>query len=339
MTIKKQGDKFQLVSATGKNLGTFNTREEAVKREKQVQGFKKTKKSDGTTFTVLEAKAYRADLLANAHKHFDMSNPDVSERAACMVIAMEEIQREDRLLEIARSQGKSLEQIMADAKPSLDDGTPVDLASGSATTEMLVINRVRSGETGNAKTSDLTGNTNEHEHQYNPSIAGFTGPDGHDGHVHWVDIRMASTLPGGTAYHIHSTQPFEVQRDDLIHFEEKTSRSDFGGLELGSHEPEAAITDFNGLFTGVERASPYGNDPKKKKKTTDRGESATPGGPASYLPPTSRNRGDNLKGLVYRESRERDDTPKKRRITGQERLFGNLDPDAQDVALLPPDKQ
>lgn len=43
MTIKKTGDKFRLVSKTGKNLGTFSTRAAAEKREKQVQFFKNKK--------------------------------------------------------------------------------------------------------------------------------------------------------------------------------------------------------------------------------------------------------------------------------------------------------
>lgn len=41
MTIKKIGDKFRLVSKkTGKNLGTYDTKAGAEKRERQVQYFK-----------------------------------------------------------------------------------------------------------------------------------------------------------------------------------------------------------------------------------------------------------------------------------------------------------
>ncbi len=40
MTIVKQGDKFKLVSHTGKNLGVFATKAAAEKHEKQVQFFK-----------------------------------------------------------------------------------------------------------------------------------------------------------------------------------------------------------------------------------------------------------------------------------------------------------
>ncbi len=40
MTIVRKGKRFRLVSRKGKNLGTFGTRAEAVKREKQVVFFK-----------------------------------------------------------------------------------------------------------------------------------------------------------------------------------------------------------------------------------------------------------------------------------------------------------
>lgn len=40
MTIVRTGKRFRLVSGKGKNLGTFGTRAEAVKREKQVIAFK-----------------------------------------------------------------------------------------------------------------------------------------------------------------------------------------------------------------------------------------------------------------------------------------------------------
>lgn len=42
--IRKVKGGYRLVSKEGKNLGTFKTREEAVKREKQVQYFKHKKK-------------------------------------------------------------------------------------------------------------------------------------------------------------------------------------------------------------------------------------------------------------------------------------------------------
>ena len=44
MTIKPVGNKFRLVSKKGKNLGTFKTRAEAEKREKEVQFFKHLRK-------------------------------------------------------------------------------------------------------------------------------------------------------------------------------------------------------------------------------------------------------------------------------------------------------
>ena len=40
MTIRKVGSQYRLVSKTGKNLGTFDTRAEAQKHEKQVNYFK-----------------------------------------------------------------------------------------------------------------------------------------------------------------------------------------------------------------------------------------------------------------------------------------------------------
>lgn len=40
MTIKKTKDGFRLESKKGKNLGTYDTKEGAEKREKQVQYFK-----------------------------------------------------------------------------------------------------------------------------------------------------------------------------------------------------------------------------------------------------------------------------------------------------------
>ena len=43
MTIRKVKGGYRLVSKKGKNLGTFKTRAEAVKREKEVQFFKHKK--------------------------------------------------------------------------------------------------------------------------------------------------------------------------------------------------------------------------------------------------------------------------------------------------------
>ena len=40
MTIRRIGKRFRLVSRKGKNLGTFGTRAEAVKREREVAFFK-----------------------------------------------------------------------------------------------------------------------------------------------------------------------------------------------------------------------------------------------------------------------------------------------------------
>ena len=45
--IRKVGSQFRLVSHTGKNLGTFKTKAEAQKREKQVTFFKNIEKSKG----------------------------------------------------------------------------------------------------------------------------------------------------------------------------------------------------------------------------------------------------------------------------------------------------
>lgn len=350
MTIKKVGSKFQLISGTGKNLGTFPTKEAAQKREKQVKFFKNTKKADGTPIHLEQAKETKRALLAGEYnKQYDMNDDVQRETASCMYIAMEELEREDRLKRIARASEKTLEDIMAEAKPALDDGTPVDLASGAATTEMLVIERKRTGlETGNPVENAVTGNTNEHDHSYSPAIAGFTSPDADDGHMHWVDIRMSSTARGGTGYHIHSTQPFEVVRDDLIVFEadEIVRRSDFSGFVLSEQDSGGADYEFDGIFTGVKRAGVYsGNAPKKKRSGVQMkkaGEMDNPGSTGLPLTTRQRERGRILDNLTTRETRERADraeNKKKRRITGQERLFGKLDPDAQDVALLPPDKQ
>jgi len=43
MTIRKINGKFRLVSKTGKNLGTFPTKAEAMKRERQIVFFKNKK--------------------------------------------------------------------------------------------------------------------------------------------------------------------------------------------------------------------------------------------------------------------------------------------------------
>ena len=40
MTIVRKGKRFRLVSRKGKNLGTFGTKAEAIKREKQVIFFR-----------------------------------------------------------------------------------------------------------------------------------------------------------------------------------------------------------------------------------------------------------------------------------------------------------
>lgn len=44
MTIRKVKEGYRLVSKKGRNLGTYKTREEAEKRERQVQYFKHKKK-------------------------------------------------------------------------------------------------------------------------------------------------------------------------------------------------------------------------------------------------------------------------------------------------------
>jgi len=43
MTIKKIAEGYRLESRTGKNLGTYKTKAEALQRERQVQYFKKMK--------------------------------------------------------------------------------------------------------------------------------------------------------------------------------------------------------------------------------------------------------------------------------------------------------
>lgn len=345
MTIKKVGSKFQLISSTGKNLGTFPTKAAAQKREKQVKFFKNTKKADGTPIDAVAAAEFKKALLADGHNQFDMTDEVQRENASCAYIAMDEIEREDTLREIARAADKTLEDIMVAAKPRLDDGTPVDLLSGIEAGGMLVIERQRSGETGNIDGDDMTGNTNEHDHSFDPAIAGFTSPDEHDGHVHWVDTRMSSTMPGGAGFHIHSTNAVPLARnDDLIIFgeEAEVARSDFNGLEMevGAIDYGGTETEFDGIFTGIERGGHLETKQKKKPDARKRaGEMDNPG--VSGLPLTTRRRGNAFDNLATRETRERADraeNKKRRRITGQERLFGKLDPDAQDVALLPPAK-
>lgn len=44
--IVKTGDKYELVSHSGKNLGTYDSRAGAEKREKQVEYFKHAKEGD-----------------------------------------------------------------------------------------------------------------------------------------------------------------------------------------------------------------------------------------------------------------------------------------------------
>jgi len=331
MVIRKKGSKFQLISGTGKVLGTFATKEQAQKREKQVKFFKNTKKAD----SMARLADFKKDLLVNVGNDFDMNDDDQREMASCLYIAVEELEREDRLQKIAQASDKTLEEIMAEAKPALDDGTPVDLASGAATTEMLVIERLRAGETGNVGGMAVTGDTNEHDHDYDLSIAGFTSPWSVDGHVHWVDIRHCTTGPGGEAFHIHTTNPLDIQRnDDLIVFEEDeiVRRSDFSGIILSERDVGATEHEFDGIFTGVERGGHLGAAKDKKKtaftKMKKAGEMDNPG--TSGIPVTTRQRemGGSLANLTTRETRERADhaeSKRQRRITGQERLFGNLD--------------
>ncbi len=342
MTIKKVGSKFQLISKTGKNLGTFPTKAAAEKREKQVKFFKNTKKAD----SMVRLGEFKKHLLQHAGDDYDMSDDEQREAASCLYIAVEELEREDYLIRVAQANDKTLEDIMADAQPRLDDGTPVDLLSGAEATGMLVIERKRSGETGNIDGDDMTGNTNEHDHSFDPAIAGFTSPDADDGHVHWVDTRMSSTGPGGAGFHIHSTNATPLARNDdliVIGDEVQVARGDFGGLEIGGKDLGESDTEFDGIFTGIERAQHTGTERKKRlpgQAMKKAGEMDNPG--VSGLPLTTRQRGSALNNLSTRESRERADraeSKKKRRITGQERLFGKLDPDAQDVALLPPAKQ
>lgn len=47
MTIRKVNGKFRLVSKKGRNLGTFSSRAEAEKREKEVRFFKHKRKARG----------------------------------------------------------------------------------------------------------------------------------------------------------------------------------------------------------------------------------------------------------------------------------------------------
>jgi hypothetical protein len=319
MTIKKVGSKFQLISSTGKNLGTFPTKEAAEKRERQVKFFKNTKKTD----SMVRLADFKQHLLQHVGEDYDMQDDEQREAASCLYIAVEELQREDHLREIAGASDRTLEQLMADAKPELDDGTRVDLASGAAGTCMLVIERKRDNlETGNLMGLSPTGFTNEHDHMYNSLVAGFTTPWDVDGHVHWVDVRRESTGQGGAGYHIHTTQPFEVQRDDLIILEEDeiTRRGDFGGIVLSERDVESPTMEFDGLFTGIDRAShptPEMEKGKKKKDGFREQTKATDRDPARRgLPMTTRERerGNLLNNLSSRETRSRDrqDEQKKR---------------------------
>lgn len=318
MTIKKVGSKFQLISSTGKNLGTFPTKEAAEKREKQVKFFKNTKKAD----SMVRLADFKQHLLQHTSDDFDMQDDEQREAASCLYIAVVELEREDRLRTIAKASDKSLEELMADARPELDDGTRVDLASGAAGTCMLVIERKRDGgsrETGNLMGLSPTGFTNEHDHMYNSLVAGFTTPWDVDGHVHWVDVRRESTGQGGAGYHIHTTQPFEVQRDDLIFFEgdEIVRRSDFGGITLSERDVGESTMEFDGLFTGVSRAQhPTPEMEKKKKKEEFREQTkAADRDPARRgLPMTTRERerGNLLDNLSTREARSRQEPQKKR---------------------------
>ena len=127
---------------------------------------------------------------------------------------------------------------------------------------------------------------------------------------------------------------------------EKRQRIDPLGFSMDGKDSGKASLEFDGFggpqFEGVERAGHTGMERKKKlpvAKPTDE--------PARRsVIPSSRHNGNPLDRLATRESLEKaqradraDPKKKKRRVTGQERLFGKLDPDAQDVALLPPSKQ
>jgi len=316
MTIKKVGSKFQLISATGKNLGTFPTKAAAEKREKQVKFFKNTKKADSPV-RLREFKKYLSESVGN---DYDLNDDEQREAASCLYIAVEELEREDKLRRIANDNDQTLEELMVAAKPQLEDGTPVDLASGAAQAGMFIVQRKRDGnlETGNLMGMSPTGYTNEHDHMYDSRVAGFTTPDPDDGHSHWVDVRDSSTRAAGTGFHIHTTQPHEVQRDDLIVFEdeEMARRSDFGGITLGEHDMGESTTEFTGLFTGVSRAvHPVdGQTMKKKKKVPSQEQQATDARRGLPITTRQRERGNLLDNLASRESRarERQDTEKKR---------------------------
>lgn len=313
MTIKKVGSKFQLISATGKNLGTFPTKAAAEKREKQVKFFKNTKKADSP----VRLREFKKHLSESVGNDYDLNDDDQREAASCLYIAVEELEREDKLRRIAADGDQTLEELMVNAKPELDGGVPVDLASGYAQASMLVIERKRTSlETGNLQGMVPTGYTNEHDHMYNSLVAGFTTPDPVDGHSHWVDVRDESTHAAGMGFHIHTTQPFEVQRDDLIVFEdEMAQRSDFGGITLSERDMGESETDFNGLFTGVNRQEEGNGKPaflnKKKKEETKEQTKATDARRGLPLTTRERERGNPLDSLSTRESRARQEAKKK----------------------------
>ena len=62
MTIRKVNGKFRLVSRKGRDLGTFSSRAEAEKREKQVVFFKNLRKSSGGKGS-LRSKVRKKSLL------------------------------------------------------------------------------------------------------------------------------------------------------------------------------------------------------------------------------------------------------------------------------------
>ncbi len=316
MTIKKVGSKFQLISSTGKNLGTFPTKAAAEKREKQVKFFKNTKKADSP----VRLREFRKHLAENVGTDYDMNDDAQREAASCLYIAVEELEREDKLRRIAADSDQTLEELMVAAKPQLDDGTPIDLASGYAQAGMLIIERKRNLETGNLMGMSPTGFTNEHDHMYDSAVAGFTTPDPVDGHVHWVDVRDSSTRAAGTGFHIHTTQPHEVQRDDPIVFEEDemARRSDFGGITLSERDMGESETDFTGLFTGVSRERAQHTDMKRKKAVKKVTAADTDRRRGLPMTTRERERGNPLDSLASRESRarERQDGQKKRNESG-----------------------
>lgn len=61
-TIRKLGSRYRLVSSKGRNLGTFKSRAQAERREKQVTFFRNLKKSRGGPGS-LRAKVRKRSLL------------------------------------------------------------------------------------------------------------------------------------------------------------------------------------------------------------------------------------------------------------------------------------